>query len=232
MKKTNRNLDPASFRDPAGQVFRQDGKLCRSVRTPAGRADFARFEKSGLSRRLIDSGQLVPYTHAGEQTNPDEHILELEELPFISYPYEWCFGQLRDAALLTLDIAREALSADLILKDASAFNVAWKGARPIFIDHGSFTCYQEGEAWSAYRQFARHFLAPLLLMARHDQRLGSLTRIDLDGIPLDLASRLLPWQTWFSPSTLIHLHLHARWDSRYADSKSADSWPPPSCQPP
>lgn len=223
MSSPSRNPDPASFRDPAGQVFRLDGKLHRSVRTAAGLADFARLEASGLGRRLVASGQLVAYTPVAALSGADEQVLALDELPFISYPYEWCFGQLRDAALLTLDLAAKALAADLLLKDASAFNVAWNGRQPVFIDHGSFTCYQEGEAWSAYRQFARHFLAPLLLMSRCDQRLGCLNRLDLDGIPLDLASSLLPWPTWLSPGALIHLHLHARWENRYADSKSAAS---------
>ena len=116
------------------------------------------------------------------------YVLQPEELPFISYPYEWAFSALQDAALLTLDIQRLALKHGMSLKDASAFNVQFQGARPIFIDTLSFEQYEEGKPWGAYHQFCRHFLAPLTLMARRDVRQVRLLVTNIDGIPLDLAS--------------------------------------------
>jgi len=53
----------------------------------------------------------------------------------------------------------------------------------------------EGEPWTAYGQYCRHFLAPVALMGLKDIRLGQLLRVHLDGIPLDLASSLLPVRT-------------------------------------
>jgi hypothetical protein len=138
-------------------------------------------------------------------------------VPLVSYPYEWAFSQLRDAALLTLDVAVRALGRGLSLKDASAFNVQFLGCRPVFIDTLSFEAARDGEPWVAYRQFCEHFLSPLALMARRDARLAGLWRAQLDGVPLDLASRLLPRSTWLRPGLLTHLHLHARSQARYAD---------------
>ncbi|MHC4714977.1 MAG: class I SAM-dependent methyltransferase [Planctomycetota bacterium] len=102
------------------------------------------------------------------------------------------------------------------LKDASAYNIQFEGARPVLLDTLSFEKYKEGEPWVAYRQFCQHFLAPLALMSRRDVRLGQLLRVYIDGVPLDLASRLLPRRTRLSPSLYAHIHLHARFQSRFA----------------
>ncbi|MGZ8481529.1 MAG: SAM-dependent methyltransferase, partial [Candidatus Limnocylindria bacterium] len=106
----------------------------------------------------------------------------------ISYPYEWCFGQLQAAALLTLDIQSRALDAGMRLRDASAYNVQFEAGRPIFIDSLSFEVAPDTEPWPAYRQFCEHFLAPLALMALRDPRCGLMLRDFIDGIPLDLAA--------------------------------------------
>ena len=102
-----------SFRDPSGYVFSEGDLLFRRI-TEAGRRDFARFINSGLAEKLMREGKLVPF----EVSGGDDSLLELEKLPFITYPYEWSFSQLRDAALLTLELAREALKHDMVLKDA------------------------------------------------------------------------------------------------------------------
>ncbi len=131
-------------------------------------------------------------------------------MEFVSYPYEWSFGMLRDAALLTLDIQAEAAAAGFTLRDASAYNVLFRSGRPILVDTLSLAPAEPGAPWAAYRQFCEHFLAPLALMARRDVRLGGLQRSHLDGIPLDLAARLLPGRTRVNPGLSAHLHLHAR----------------------
>ncbi|MGZ8474738.1 MAG: SAM-dependent methyltransferase [Candidatus Limnocylindria bacterium] len=128
----------------------------------------------------------------------------------ISYPYEWCFGQLQEAALLTLDLQSRALDAGMRLRDASAYNVQFEAGRPIFIDSLSFEVAPDTEPWPAYRQFCEHFLAPLALMALRDPRCGLMLRDFIDGIPLDLAASLLPWRTRLSLGLSAHIHLHAR----------------------
>jgi ribosomal protein L11 methylase PrmA len=128
----------------------------------------------------------------------------------VSYPYEWTFGQLKDAALLTLAAQTDALAAGMTLKDASAYNVVFDGARPVLIDALSFEKRKPDAPWAAYRQFCQHFLAPLALMALRDVRCGLLLRDFIDGIPLDLASRLLPGSSRLRMGLAMHIHLHAR----------------------
>jgi hypothetical protein len=103
------------------------------------------------------------------------------------------------------------------LKDCSAYNVQFSGGAPVFIDTLSFERYKEGQPWTAYRQFCQHFLAPLVLMSYKDVRLSQLFRVYIDGVPLDMASSLLPFSTRLRFSLLTHIHLHARYQSRYAD---------------
>ena len=131
------------------------------------------------------------------------------ELPLISYPYEWCFSQLREAALLTLELQRRALAAGMRLKDASAYNIQFDAGRPILIDTLSFEVGDPTQPWPAYRQFCEHFLAPLALIAYRDPRCGLMLRDFIDGIPVDLAARLMPGRTRLRPGLLAHLHLHA-----------------------
>jgi ribosomal protein L11 methylase PrmA len=203
---------PGSFRDPTGFVFERGGRLYRQINR-RGQSDFERLMGSGLYDGLAGEGMLIPHRDADVEPSGDGDgylVIEPERVPFVSYPYEWCFGQLRDAALLTLEVHRRALERGMALKDASAYNVQFLGSRPAFIDTLSFEAYEEGETWVAYRQFCQHFLAPLALMSTTDVRLGQLLRTYLDGVPLDLASRLLPARTRLRPGLLFHLHFHAR----------------------
>ena len=95
-------------------------------------------------------------------------MLRHERIPFVSYPYEWTFSMLKDAALLQLDLLLAALEHDLVLKDSTPYNVQFKGARPVFVDVGSFERLREGEPWVGYRQFCMLYLYPLLLQAVKD----------------------------------------------------------------
>ena len=209
----------SSFRDPSGFVFTRDGVLYRQVNR-VFHDEYRAFVDSGLYQELAGPRLLIPHREAGLELAASSEaaaVLQPEPIPFISYPYEWCFGQLRDAALLTLELQARALARGFTLRDASAYNVAFDGGRPTFIDTLSFERRQEGEPWVAYRQFCEQFLAPLLLMSRVDIGCGSLLRAHLDGIPLALTSRLLPRRTWLRAGTLIHVHLHAMAQRRYAD---------------
>jgi ribosomal protein L11 methylase PrmA len=210
--------DPGSYRDPGGFVYRRDGILYRQI-GPASIAEWNGFLASGLAERFIAAGRLIGHEDAdlaAAATPSAVAVIRPRPIDFISYPYEWTFGELRDAALLTLDVQLEALAAGWSLKDASAYNVQFQEARPILIDSLSFEPYEDGQPWVAYRQFCEHFLAPLALMAHRDVRLARLLRADPDGIPLDLASKLLPWRTRFDFGLLSHVHLHARAQRRYA----------------
>ncbi|MGE4565639.1 MAG: SAM-dependent methyltransferase [Victivallaceae bacterium] len=206
-----------SFRDPAGHVFTNDGEFYREV-TGAGLEDYCLLRRSELDRELLRNGLLVPFEEI--ELTSQSAILHLQKLSWVSYPYEWCFGQLRDAALLTLEVLRTSLQHGMILKDASAYNIAFRGAMPVFIDHGSFTVYRENQPWQGYRQFVMHFLGPLLLL-RQDDRYRAMLRSNLDGLELDFISKNLPWSGYFRIPELLHVHLHARFQQKYADSHHA-----------
>lgn len=215
MSELENSRDDASFRDPSGFVFRRDNVLYRQVNR-SYQADYDLLIGSGLYRSLVDDGWLIPHAEVDLvplDPEPAYKVLRPERIPFISYPYEWCFGQLKDAALRTLAIQRRAIEYGMTLKDGSAYNIQFRDGRPVLVDTLSFEAGREGEPWVAYRQFCQHFLAPLALMSLTDVRLNQLTRTNIDGVPLDLASRLLPWQSRLRPALAIHIHLHAKLQS-------------------
>lgn len=206
----------ASFRDPAGHIVLHEGMYKRVV-TQRGKEDYESLMRSGLYEELVSQGLLIPHTEedAGPLVSGGAYkILCPEQLEFISYPYEWCFSQLRDAALLTLEIQDRALRRGLSLKDASAFNVQFRAARPVFVDTLSFET-NNGGPWVAYEQFCRHFLAPLMLIGIKGVDANQHLKVHLDGLPLDEVSRLLGWRTYFRPGALVHIHLHARAQRAY-----------------
>ena len=213
----------SSFRDPAGYVFERDGELYRQI-LPAGKKAFAHFQQSGMAERLVSQGKMAAFTI--DEENELGPVLHISRLPFITYPYEWSFSQLKDAALLTIELMQEALSNGMILKDASAFNVAFHKCRPVFLDHTSFEMYNEGMPWRAYRQFSMQFIVPLMLMQKVDLRCLGLLREDIGGIPLDLGSRLLPWYTWLQPNCLLHIHLHSLFEQKYSSDKATQNASP------
>lgn len=210
-----------SFRDPAGFMYVRDGILYRQINSE-GETDYRALVDSGLydelrSANLIVGHEEVPLELAA--TADAVRVIRPEPLPFVSYPYEWCYSALRDAALLTLDIQKRALKRGVTLKDATSFNVQFRGRNAIFIDTLSFETYSRGP-WNAYQQFCQHFLAPLALRQLVHPSLAGLTRTHMHGVPLDLASALLPASSWIKPSLLLHIHLHARAQRRYRDSTS------------
>lgn len=220
MTTNNQHLS-ASFRDPSGFLFERDGILYRQVNN-LYQSNYDLLMQSGLYDRLVKAHQLIPHQEVDTAPLSPElayKILQPERLAFISYPYEWSFSQLKDAALLTLKLQKRALDYGLWLKDASAYNVQFHQGKPLLIDTLSFERYPEGQPWVAYRQFCQHFLAPLALMAYRDVRLNQLLRVYIDGVPLDLASNLLPGRTRFNFGLLAHIHLHATAQRRYSDKQ-------------
>jgi len=209
----------ASFRDPSGFLFSQNGTLYRQINR-AYSNDYARLMDSGLYDRLVKTGLLIPHVETDQQPAESDaafKIIQPERVPFISYPYEWSFSQLKDAALATLSIQKRAMKLDMSLKDASAYNIQFVRGKATLIDTLSFEIYKAGQPWVAYKQFCQHFLAPLALMAYRDVRLSQLLRVYIDGVPLDLASGLLPAKTKFNFGLLTHIHIHAGAQKRYSD---------------
>ncbi|MEP6896043.1 MAG: SAM-dependent methyltransferase [Chloroflexota bacterium] len=221
----------ASFRDPSGFLFSRGGVLYRQV-NHVYEQEYARLMESGLYEKLVKAGLLIPHVEVEQALAADPQegdaalkVIQPERVPFISYPYEWSFGQLKSAALATLSIQKRALKLGMSLKDASAYNIQFVRGKATLIDTLSFEIYKEGEPWVAYRQFCQHFLAPLALMALNDIRLSQLLRVYIDGVSLDLASGLLPTKTRLNFGLLTHIHLHAGAQKKYSGLASEEAKP-------
>ncbi len=206
---TNVARHPASFKDPAGFIFEANGKIYRQVNKVYGQ-QYQHLMESGLYNQLISSNQLIPHSSINENLSGEEEwLLTLlpEQLSFISYPYEWCFDQLKDAALLTLSILRTSLDKGMILKDATPFNIQFQKGKPLFIDTLSFDLYDETKPWVAYRQFCETFLFPLYL--EHYLKIDCIKWLSnyIHGIPVDVTAKLLPWKSKWNLGVRLHVML-------------------------
>ncbi|SEH15226.1 class I SAM-dependent methyltransferase [Thermoleophilum album] len=216
-------LDAGSFRDPESRVFYAAGEVLR-VLSREGLEDFNAFASTRLFARTQEDGRVVRTERVDDWRSLDlplvkepAAVLRHERVPFVSYPYEWPFSMLKDAALLQLGLLQEALAEGLTLKDASPYNVQFVGSRPTFVDVGSFERLRPGETWTAYRQFCMLFLYPLLLQALRRVPYQPLLRGAIDGIdPLHMRS-LLPLRDRLRRGVFTHVTLHARLQARYAD---------------
>lgn len=209
-------------------MFRRDGVLYRQIQPPVA-ADWELYRASGLHDRLVADRLIVDHADASPELAAlpgAVAVIQPRLLDLVSYPYEWSFSQLKEAALLTLELQSRALDAGMRLKDASAYNIQFDAGRPILIDTLSFEAADATEPWPAYRQFCEHFLAPLALIAHRDARCGLMLRDFIDGIPLDLATGLLPGRTRLNFGLLSHLPAHAG-----AQRRAAGEAPPPEGDP-
>ena len=202
--------DGASFRDPAGHIYLKDDRVLRSV-TGAGAENYEFVRDRGFLPGLITDNRVIGMTEVPTDVLHSvadcRYVLEHPTLPFVSYPYEWCFSALRAAALLQLDLITEALKHDVMLSDASAYNIQFRGANPVFIDALSFRPYRDGEYWSAHQQFCDQFLNPLLLTTLGGIGFNAWFRGNLEGVCSDDLVRLLPWYRKLSLRVMTHVTL-------------------------
>lgn len=222
-------LHPSSFRDPSGYVFTRDNRIFRAL-SAKGYEAFSAAQLGGLvdnarnNGLLIDS-RLVPANEFCEQLKGPRgetltRVLEHPRIPFITYPYEWTFEQLKDAALQHLKLQLLALRYDFELSDASPYNMQFDIGLPLHIDVLSLRRYQDGHPWEGYNQFCRQFLAPLLLESITGIRFQSLLRGNLNGLDLGDLKRLIPARRRFTNlNLLMHIQLQS---SAVAGASSSD----------
>jgi len=206
---TDTKQHPASFRDPAGFIFEHAGKFYRQVNQVYA-PHFELFKKSGLYETLASQKKILSHTELDSNftaTGDWYKTLLPEQLQVISYPYEWCFSQWKDAALLTLELVKTSMDHGMILKDATPFNIQFVNGAPVFIDTLSFEEYDASKPWIAYRQFIECFVGPLLLARHHLQAMLKLFQIYPDGIPLPVISKLLPFKAVFNFNVFLHIRL-------------------------
>jgi hypothetical protein len=194
--------DPGSFRDPASRVYVGKGMVFREIDSSYF-TDYDHFMKSGLYQELLDRELIVPHGEA----HRDERcaILESEMVPLISYPYEWSFSQIQEAALTTLQINRIAREKGMMLKDATAYNIQWYEGRMRLIDTSSFIRYQPGQPWHPYTQFLRHFACPMLIMKYDHANNGKMSQLFIDGIPIQEAVHRIPFFKRFNTGMVTHI---------------------------
>ena len=213
-------VNTGSFRDPSGHVFTKEKSVYRSI-FKAGVINYEAARDAGVYDKLIKAGLLLPHNEVdpGDLT-PEGTIYCLSHplLPMISYPWEWPFSFLKDAALIHLEVMKILLPYGFWLRDASAFNVQYDGVRPCLIDTLSVGQRIPESPWVAYGQFCAHFIASLAMAAYCDIRTFSLWRNYIDGYPLNLATKMLPVWRLFRPGLFMHLGLHALMQER-ADRK-------------
>lgn len=213
--------EEASFRDPAGHVYYFDDRVFRSV-TSFGAENYVFARDSGLLPKLIADNKLIATKEVSaaevDSIVPQPcYLLEHPSLPFVSYPYEWCFSALRDAAVLQLDLLLDALDHDVTLSDASAFNVQFHGAAPVFIDALSFVRYRDGDYWLGHQQFCDQFLHPLLLTAKSGVAFNPWFRSSLQGISGKDLNALIPWWRRLNWRWIVHITLPVRFQAKAID---------------
>jgi len=214
-------LEPGSFRDRTARIFYHDGRIFRALNS-AARQEWEALSATRFYRRFAESGGIVN-TQSRDLSAvplPSPHdwagVLEHERLPFISYPYEWSFEMLRDAALLQLDLVLAALDEGMGLKDASAYNLQWKGPAPVFVDIASFYKRHAREPWVGYRQFCQMFLYPLLLQAYRDVPFQPWMRGNIDGMDAEVCLSLLSARDYVRGGVLAHVYLQAKAQAAYS----------------
>jgi ribosomal protein L11 methylase PrmA len=205
--------EAGSYRDPSGRVFVLGDRVLRTV-MPRAAADFEYVRSTGVLDSLILEGLAIAEQRVEPSSLPRafdgaRYALQHPKLPFISYPYEWCFTALKRAALLHLDIQMRCLEQDVSLSDASAYNIQFLGPKPIFIDSLSFRRYHEGEFWIGHKQFCEQFLNALLLRALLGVPHNAWYRGGLEGIPTAELSRLLPLRRKLSWNVLTNVVMPA-----------------------
>ena len=222
-------LEPGSFRDRTARVFYHEGKIFRGLNETA-LEEWHALSATNFYRKMSATGAIVPTQQRDLTSLPaeargakagafSEHqwagVLEHEKLPFVSYPYEWSFEMLRDAALLQLDLVLAGLEEGIGLKDASAYNLQWKGASPVFVDVASFYKRADGEPWVGYRQFCQMFLYPLLVQAYRDVPFQPWMRGSIDGMDAEVCLNLLSARDYARAGVLAHVYLQAKAQKAY-----------------
>ncbi|MFF5173457.1 class I SAM-dependent methyltransferase [Micromonospora sp. NPDC000089] len=224
MTTSDVRVEPGSFRDPANRVFHAGDQVLRGL-GPQAAADWRALRAADFFAELLAEGKVCATEPVDAAALPGlgwHAVLRHERIPFVSHPYEWSFGMLRDATLLHLEILRRALAAGFTTKDGSAYNLQWRGSEPVFIDIGSFEPAREGEPWAGYRQFCQTLLYPLMIQAHLGLDFQPWLRSRVDGIEAEQMRRLFGGARRLLPGVPTHVHLHGAMQARHAAASTTE----------
>jgi len=218
--------DSGSFRDRDGRIYRHGGRILRGISASA-LENFTKLQSTRFYTDFLNRGELVESEILDVANNPLPAdivrqwagFIEHRCIPVISYPYEWTFGMLQDAARLQLDLLEAAISEGMTLKDATPYNIQFERGRPVFIDIASFETLPPGAPWAGYRQFCEMFLFPLMLQAYKGIHFQPLMRASIDGVGVQMAARLFSFRDRFRSGVFSHVWLQAKLDSRYGSTQ-------------
>lgn len=199
-----------------------NGEVVRAF-TAVGAKDIEKVWKKPSIQNALASGELIESNLVSPSSvglnDPWMTAMTHPIIPFISYPYEWTFSMLKDAAQLQLKLTRETLADGIGLKDATPYNVQFIGSRPQFIDAGSFEKRRKGDPWYGYRQFCEMYLYPLMMQGYLGVGFQQFLRGSVNGISPDTMRKLLPASIRRPrKGRLTHVVLHAAAQNRFADS--------------
>jgi len=214
------NFDEGSFRDPAGRVFYHLDKIYRLVNSSGiHRLEFIKekdlINKSQQHGFLIKSNILNDDQLSSIGFKKGSVIVEHEKIPYISYPYEWSFSQLKTAALHHIDFHLFLLNQGATLLDASAYNIQFIGSQPKFIDILSIKKYEDGEYWFGHKQFCENFLNPLILSSKKGVQFNNWFKGNLEGIQTADLNSILNFFDKFSYNIFVHVYLLNKFDNKY-----------------
>jgi hypothetical protein len=217
-------FEEGSFRDPDGRVFYLANKVYRTVSAQflvlLQNPIFEKLLRDLESQNLILKSKLIKTESLGlPRETFGEVVLEIDRVPFTTYPYEWTFDMLRDAAITTLNILTTSLDHGFILKDATAFNILFYKNSPHWIDLCSFETHAEGNAWAGYAQFCRSFLFPLLINSYKHVDFQPLLRGYLGEIQLPTARAFFSWSDAMKPGVLKDVILQNFLQSKFSNQE-------------
>ncbi len=205
-----KTYDTGSFRDPTGRVFYSDNKIYREI-FPSGLEKYNFIKNTNILQELVEKQYLVNSFESKDdehlKSKKDSIIVRHKKIDYISYPYEWSFSQLQDAAIFHLDLQLFLLEKNAKLVDASAYNVQFLNNKPIFIDLLSIDKYKEGEFWAAHKQFCENFLNPLILASKKSINFNNLFRGNLNGISTGELCSMLNFFDYLNPVIFINVYM-------------------------
>lgn len=218
-------VDSGSFRDRDGRIYRCGDRILRGISAGA-LEDYRKLESKKFFKKFSEAGKLVATREVplDQVPLPEEEkalwagFLEHERVPVVSYAYEWTFGMLQDAAVLTLDLLEAAIRANMTLKDATPYNVQFVAGKPVFIDIPSFETLVPGSTWSGYRQFCEMFLFPLMLQAYKGIDIQPLMRSRIDGVGIQTAANMFSFWERFKKGVFTHVWLQSKLDRRFGST--------------
>ena len=217
-------FDEGSFRDPAAKVAYFDDTVLRIVNSNG----FKKFEfiekilkKESVSKFLVKT-EVLPLDkqhHLNLDKDNQTKVFQHKKIEYISYPYEWSFNRLKDAALHHLKLHIILLEQNATLIDAYSYNIQFNFYEPTFIDVMSIKEYSDGEFWTGHKQFCESFLNPLVLKSKLGINFNNWFKGNLDGIDTGELSKLLKFRHMFSWNVFYNIFLLNYFEKKYRKNK-------------